>query len=609
MGRSLSPLLRQELANLDKDTDSRQSAMKALTSYAKHLDTNNIPQFLAEVSDKQVPTTTPSGEFTISLYEVLARVHGKNIVPQIENIMCTIMCTLSSSGGSFPLHQACSKVVPAVARYGMDSSTPDEEKTRIIGSLCKPLCDSLMGPQESSASGSALCLKALIESNNWKFASSEMVNEVCLKVAGALHEKSTQSNAHMGLVMALVKHNGLTAEAYARSLVRSGLRILEDGSNRSSQKRLSAIQMINFLMKFVDPRSIQSELEKVVEIMERCQNDRMPFVRGAAFEASQTAKSISGQKGSRHEVSLSPISNASFKSKNKSPSRSPNLTGPVKKISGFTSPESQVVESSIKYDGSFDSPVSSVGQCSTNFGYNKRSSRRLWNRENSSENSSVDVSLKDGLFLRGCLSNVPDETEKFRNKDSMQSDTDQTASFSGFTMICPKSGTVVENTPSPQRQAWNDMDEIKIYSTPRKLFHSLQTSSETSPKCASTNIASNGDIQSGNLDGKAEERKESENSVITSSKECEDDLDGNESVFSTSDVIEKNAYRMPCEPEKGENSIAENVRVVKDVKPRKSLKGWFGFGLSVILFFIAVVILWMSFEDDSHVVPYGLVPT
>lgn len=52
-------------------------------------------------------------------------------------------------------------------------------------------------------------------------------------VAGALHDKSTQSNAHMGLVMALVKHNGLIAEAYARSLVRSGLRILEDGSDRS----------------------------------------------------------------------------------------------------------------------------------------------------------------------------------------------------------------------------------------------------------------------------------------------------------------------------------------------------------------------------------------
>jgi hypothetical protein len=67
-----------------------------------------------------------------------------------------------------------------------------------------------------------------------------MVNEVCLKVASALHEKTTQSHAHMGLVTALVKHNGLIAEAYSRSLVWSGLRSLGDGSDRKSQKRLPA---------------------------------------------------------------------------------------------------------------------------------------------------------------------------------------------------------------------------------------------------------------------------------------------------------------------------------------------------------------------------------
>jgi hypothetical protein len=66
-----------------------------------------------------------------------------------------------------------------------------------------------------------------------------MVNEVCLKVAGVLHEKTTQSHALMGLVMALVKHNGLIAEAYFRSLVWSGLCSLRDESNRKSQKRLS----------------------------------------------------------------------------------------------------------------------------------------------------------------------------------------------------------------------------------------------------------------------------------------------------------------------------------------------------------------------------------
>uniref|UniRef100_A0A6N2M8Y0 Uncharacterized protein n=1 Tax=Salix viminalis TaxID=40686 RepID=A0A6N2M8Y0_SALVM len=54
MGRNLSPLLRQELANLDKDSDSRKSAMKALKSYVKGLDSKAIPQFLAQVSETRL---------------------------------------------------------------------------------------------------------------------------------------------------------------------------------------------------------------------------------------------------------------------------------------------------------------------------------------------------------------------------------------------------------------------------------------------------------------------------------------------------------------------------------------------------------------------------
>ncbi|KEH15845.1 armadillo/beta-catenin-like repeat protein, partial [Medicago truncatula] len=83
MGRNLSPVLRRELENLDKDADSRKSAMRALKSYVKDLDFRAIPMFLAQVSETK-ETGTVSGEFTISLYEVLARVHGVKIVPMIE---------------------------------------------------------------------------------------------------------------------------------------------------------------------------------------------------------------------------------------------------------------------------------------------------------------------------------------------------------------------------------------------------------------------------------------------------------------------------------------------------------------------------------------------
>ena len=454
MGRSLSPLLRQELENLDKDADSRRNAMKTLKSYAKQLDSKSIPHFLAEVSDNKAPGL-PSGEFTISLYEVLARVHGRNIVPQIGNIMSTIMCTLSSSGGSFPLHQACSKVVPAIARYGIDPSAPEEEKASIISSLCKPLCGALMCNQDGAASGAALCLKALVESNNWRFASGETVNEVCLKVAGAMHDKSTRSNAHMGLAMALVKHNGLITEAYARSLVRSALQILAgDSAESSSQKRLSAIQMINFFMKFVDPRSISSELSKVVDVMEQCQNDHMPFVRGAAFETSQTAKNIAAQKGSRHEVSSSPMVGSNFRRRReKSPCRSPwsakgspgSCTMSASPVQ-FQSPESHAVDSSIMYGSTITESPISVGQSSCNFDQSRRANRRLWS------NDGVDVSLKGGLFIKFCSSSKCLEDDLGEVCDSEVTDTnfEYTDTFTGFVSASPNNIKSRDNTPSPK---------------------------------------------------------------------------------------------------------------------------------------------------------------
>ncbi|GLT26747.1 hypothetical protein SLA2020_017920 [Shorea laevis] len=208
MGRNLSPILRRRLENLDKDANSRKSAMRALKSYVKDLDSKAIPIFLAQVSETK-ETGSLSGEYTISLYEVLARFHGVEIVPQIDIIMSTIIKTLASSAGSFPLQQACSKVVPAIARYGIDPTTPEDKRRHAIHSLCKPLSDSLLGSQESLTSGSALCLKALVECDNWRFASNEMVNKVCQNVAGALEEKSTKTNAHMRLVMALGQHNPL----------------------------------------------------------------------------------------------------------------------------------------------------------------------------------------------------------------------------------------------------------------------------------------------------------------------------------------------------------------------------------------------------------------
>ncbi|RWR80380.1 Gem-associated protein 2 [Cinnamomum micranthum f. kanehirae] len=180
MGRSLIPILCGELANLEKDVESRKSAMKALKSYVRDLDAREIPVFLAQLSERKGPGQTD--EYTITLYEILARVHGHNIVPHIDNIMSTIVTTLKSSAGSFTLHQACSKVVPAIAKHGIDPSIPGGEKAEIIRSLCSPLCDILTGPSETVAAGAALCLKALVESDGWQFAPDDVVNDICCEL-------------------------------------------------------------------------------------------------------------------------------------------------------------------------------------------------------------------------------------------------------------------------------------------------------------------------------------------------------------------------------------------------------------------------------------------
>ncbi|KAH0908278.1 hypothetical protein HID58_031599, partial [Brassica napus] len=384
MGLNLNPILRQELANLDKDTESRKTAMKALKSYVKDLDSKAIPSFLAQVSETK-ETNSLSGEYTISLYEILARVHGPNIVPQIDTIMSTIVKTLASSAGSFPLQQACSKVVPAIARYGIDPTEQEEDKKRvIIHSLCKPLSDSLLCSQESLASGSALCLKALVDCDNWRFASDEMVNKVCQNVVVALDANSNQTHLHMGLVMALAKRNPLIVEAYARLLIHTGVRILGFGVKEgNSQKRLSAVQMINFLMKCLDPRSIYSEVELIVKEMERCQTDQMAYVRGAAYEAMVTSKRIAGElEGKMEKKGCRSVTGSNFCGRKCSPrSHDDNES---------LSPESQTLGGS--FSGGYDSPVESSPRSSCNFD-GRSVNRKLWR-----SNGVVDISLKDGLF-------------------------------------------------------------------------------------------------------------------------------------------------------------------------------------------------------------------
>ncbi|KAL1211558.1 Protein SINE2 [Cardamine amara subsp. amara] len=294
MGRNLGSAFRQELANLDKGPDTYKTAMSNLRSIVKGLDAKVIHVFVAQLSEvKEIGSE--SGGYTVSLFEDLARAHGVKIAPHVEIIMPAIIRTLSSSEGSLNVQQACSKAVAAIARYGIDPATPEDKKRNVVHSLCKPLSGSLIDSQHQQhlALGSALCLKSLVDCDNWRFASDDMVNKVCQSLAVALEATSSEAKSHMALVMALAKHNSFIVEAYARLFVKSGLRILDLGVvEGDSQKRLLAIQMLNFLMKNLNPKSISSELELIFQEMDKHQKDHMHFVKMAACETMRTAERL-----------------------------------------------------------------------------------------------------------------------------------------------------------------------------------------------------------------------------------------------------------------------------------------------------------------------------
>ncbi|WVZ15540.1 hypothetical protein V8G54_013106 [Vigna mungo] len=606
MGRSWSPMLQREIQNLDKDADSRKSAMRALKSYVKDLDMKTIPIFLAQVSETK-ETGSLSGEFTISLYEVLARVHGVKIVPMIDIIMQSIIQTLTSSVGSFPLQQACSKVVPAIARYGIDPTTPEEKKRQIIHSLCKPLSGSLSNSQESLACGAALCLKALVDSDNWRFASDEMVNRVCQNVAAALEGKSTQTNSHMGLVMTLAKRNALIVEAYARLLIQSGLRILNAGGEPlegNSQKRFVAIQMVNFLMRCLDRRSIFSEVEQIIEVMELAQSDKMAYVKGAAFEALQTAKVILTDKKSRGVKTPASVTGSNFSRKDFMEGES--FSGGDCSPSSI-SPESRT--STWDFFNRFASPVGSpilTSLPSQNF-YERRSvNRKLW----SLENGEVDVSLKDGLFSKSGHGNA--SFEHTMDHEFSNGGRDLTGEFTVFTHKSPWRGASRTASKSPRKSL--TQENFKIFMTPRKLIHSLQDPNDEISDCSEKPNRRIKSLSSGNIMWSPASFSEYDQNGIADLVKCDSEENGGlycddqsqgglESVSSTDDnLVNSDMQRRSSEVGHDRGNGTETVLVGK---PFQKTKHKLVYGISFALLAIATPLLWINSQDEDHF----LVPT
>lgn len=105
--------------------------------------------FLPQVSESK--DTGGNRSYAISLYEEVARVHGKLIRPQIGRVMATVTRSLSASGSSPQLHQACAKVVAALVRYSIDLETPAAEAEEILREVSQPLVELLAGSSKKQS--------------------------------------------------------------------------------------------------------------------------------------------------------------------------------------------------------------------------------------------------------------------------------------------------------------------------------------------------------------------------------------------------------------------------------------------------------------------------
>lgn len=302
----LSLQLKQDLAKLaHNDPDTRRSSLEALKGFIEgELDARSMPGFLEQVSGE---TGKSSGSYAISLFAEVARVHKQDTVPFIPRIMTAVLRTLASSSGGAGhgnnLHQACAKVMSAVARYAIEptsSATRSSLSTDVLDSLCQPLLGLLSSNVEPVAVGSATCLQAVVEAENWKLAAPELVHDVCCRSSISLIEKGKHSVAHLHLMRSLAKFNAGALHDYDGSLLKVGVHVLcamggNAGACGSWQQRVAAAQLLGTLLGGLDQRALPSELIPTIKALECCRLDKVAKVRQAVGEALSIAKNLASQ--------------------------------------------------------------------------------------------------------------------------------------------------------------------------------------------------------------------------------------------------------------------------------------------------------------------------
>ncbi|CAM6108791.1 unnamed protein product [Calypogeia fissa] len=293
--RCMSSAQVKQTINKLGDAETRRNALNSLKQCVEGMDSASVSRFLGQVSEAK-ESTRP---YAISLYEDVAKVHGKLMVPHIPRVMVSVTKTLSSSGSSPQLQQACAKVISAIAKNAIDDASPNQAE-EILRELCNPLLNILTGKLEPLAAGAALCLQVLVESEKWRFAPSSVVEDLCLKTTVAMAEKSTRTVAHMQLASSLASSNPSFLASYGVTLLRSAVEVLKSlATSASWQQRASAARLLTAVLPTVDRATLAEELSTTVQALDNCKHDRMLNVRFAVKEALKTAKQVISEENLR----------------------------------------------------------------------------------------------------------------------------------------------------------------------------------------------------------------------------------------------------------------------------------------------------------------------
>jgi len=199
------------------------------------------------------------------LYEDVARVHGKLVVPHISKVMGSLVRS-SSASGSFPqLQIASARVTVALARYSIDSNTFQEDAEKIMQEICAPLTDALAGKLEPVAANAATSIHALVENEQWKYVHDEIVHDICQRTTVALSEKPTRTASHMQLACILASTNPYTLSIYGASLLRAGEDSLKVTTN-AWQLRKAAAKLLQSVLTILDKETLETELHSALHV-------------------------------------------------------------------------------------------------------------------------------------------------------------------------------------------------------------------------------------------------------------------------------------------------------------------------------------------------------